>query len=100
MKLYNILFEQANKEFTSYTAPKFALYVQEGYANGLVLINCNKFLQSLKNTNIFINDYIAGMIMVEDPYEGCLGAKQVTNVAGSPSYKGAGSRMEKSWSRT
>jgi len=93
MKLYSILFEQAEKEFISYTPPKFALYVQEGYANGLVLINCNKFLQSLKNTDISINDYIAGMIMVEDSYDGCLGAKQVTNVAGSPSYKGAGITM-------
>jgi len=93
MKLYSILFEQAEKEFISYTPPKFALYVQEGYENGLVLVNCNKFLQSLKNTDISINDYIAGMIVVQESYDGCLGAMQVTNVAGSPSYKGAGITM-------
>ena len=94
MKLYNILFEEINP-----TTPDFGLYsyVDGGYTwLGLIHIPSLTQFLSLNIQTPQINDiyrFCAAMIACNENAEGCLGAVQISYVASSPNWKGAGITM-------
>jgi len=95
MKLYKILFEQNSKNFTSFTPPFFALYVDESITT-LTLIHVPSLKNILKTKKVDEKDLllaVAGMISLAESENSCLGAMQVGLVAGSPTWSGAGLTM-------
>ena len=88
LKLYPILFEKS-REYIFYTAPEYALFVKT--ENSLVLFNVPSLMKYLKDENSAqVDDVCAATIQVADMGDKCLGAKQVSIVAGSSKYPGAG----------
>lgn len=98
MKLYPLLFEQAQqklKKFTSFAPPDFALHVNQEHQL-LTLIHVPSLRNMLKIQNVKVDSMLvtcAGMISLEESGNACLGAMQVGLVAGSPSWPGAGITM-------
>lgn len=113
MKLKSILYEEGNpltmvskgpaqqpgsSSVISYTAPNFALFVNEdGNTPDLTLVNVPALLRYLTLGNahdpVPLYDIIAGFISLRDSGDECLTAMQVELVAGSPKYPGAGMTM-------
>lgn len=113
MKLKSILYEEGNpltmvskgpaqqpgsSSVISYTAPNFALFVnEEGNTPDLTLVNVPALLRYLTPGNVHdplpLYDIIAGYISLRDSGNECLTAMQVELVAGSPKYPGAGMTM-------
>lgn len=88
LKLYPILFEKS-REYIFYTAPEYALFVKS--ENSLVLFHVPSLMKYLKDENSAqFDDVCAATIQVADLSDKCLGAKQVSIVAGSSKYPGAG----------
>lgn len=98
MKLYKILFEQKGGNI-SYAPPDFALYTkQDGDETILGLLHIpslEEFLKSGKpnTTNNDIYQFCAGMVVCRESTDGCLGAMQISVIASSPIWKGAGTSM-------
>lgn len=113
MKLKSILYEEGNpltmvskgpaqqpgsSSVISYTAPNFALFVNEdGNTPDLTLVNVPALLRYLTLGNAHdplpLYDIIAGYISLRDSGNECLTAMQVELVASSPKYPGAGMTM-------
>jgi len=112
LKLYPILFENkvlsatkpedsfaalkaSSKQTTSFAPPNFAL-IDSG-DNVLVLYNVPEMINLLRLgvDTVAVQKVIAGYIRLEESGNNCLGALQVSLVAGSPDYPGAGITMYK-----
>lgn len=97
MKLYSFLFEQEEvkptKKFTSYTAPDFALFVDD--EKSLILIHTDSLLNYLKTPSdqVPVYDICAGMIECDERGNDCLGSLQVSFAVASPKWKGAGTTL-------
>lgn len=88
LKLYPILFEKS-REYIYYTVPEYALFVKS--ENSLVLFHVPSLMNYLKDErSAQVDDVCAATIRVADMGDKCLGAKQVSIVAGSSKYPGAG----------
>ena len=90
MKLYQMLYEQDKKKnYTSYSPPDYGLSVWEN--NTLILFHIPSFLKYLKNEkSATYADVCAATIQVSDTAKKCMNALQVSVVAGSKKYPGAG----------
>ena len=93
MKLYQMLYEQDKKKnYTSYSPPDYGLSVW-GH-NTLILFHIPSFLKYLKNEkSATYADVCAATIQVSDTAKKCMNALQVSVVAGSKTYPGAGITM-------
>ena len=91
--IYPILFEQDKKKnYISYSPPNYGLFVRGEKA--LALFHVPSFLQYLKDQNsVTFDDVCAATIQVSDTGSGCLGALQVSVIAGSKKHPGAGITM-------
>ena len=90
MKLYQMLYEQDKKKnYTSYGPPDYGLSVWGN--NSLILFHIPSFLKYLKNEkSATYTDVCAATIKVSDTAKKCMNALQVSIVAGSKKYPGAG----------
>ena len=91
--IYPILFEQDKKKnYISYSPPDYGLFVRGEKA--LALFHVPSFLQYLKDQNsVTFDDVCAATIQVSDMNNKCLGALQVSVIAGSKKHPGAGITM-------
>ena len=91
--IYPILFEQDKKKnYISYSPPDYGLLIRG--KKSLALFHIPSFLKYLKDqSSATFDDVCAAIIQVGDMDNKCLGALQVSVVAGSKKYPGAGITM-------
>lgn len=91
--IYPILFEQDKKKnYISYSPPDYGLLIRGEKA--LALFHIPSFLKYLKDqSSATFDDVCAAIIQVGDMDNECLGALQVSVVAGSKKHPGAGFTM-------
>jgi len=96
MKLYRILFNEQNSNFTNYNPPTFALIDwRNGEDNGFALFHVENFKKWIENGKVDpFESWLCAFAEINNKHDSdCSKAVEVNYMVRSPVWKGAGSAM-------